>query len=125
MTSLASSEGHSPTHDAAHGPAIVDWPSDRFMGKASALKVGMWIFLLSDAFSFGGLLLTYGILRGGSQVWWHANEPALGIGFTAVLTFLLICSSVTMVRAVAAAREGKRSQVMAFLALTSWEGFCF
>ncbi len=95
------------------------------MGRASALKLGMWIFLVSDALSFGGLLLTYGVLRGGSETWWQPGEPALGINFTAGLTFLLICSSVTMVLAVAAAREANRKQMMVFLALTILGGILF
>jgi cytochrome c oxidase subunit III len=95
------------------------------MGRASALKLGMWIFLLSDAFSFGGLLLAYGILRGGSEVWWHKGEPDFGINFTAALTFLLICSSVTMVFAVAAAKEGRRRQTAGYLALTVLGGALF
>jgi cytochrome c oxidase subunit 3 len=85
----------------------------------------MWIFLVSDAFSFAGLLLTYGVLRGGAQTWWRAGEPALGMGVTAGLTFLLICSSVTMVLAVAAAREARRSRALAFLGLTILGGLLF
>jgi cytochrome c oxidase subunit 3 len=109
-------------------------PPDEFFGNATAGKIGMWIFLLSDAFSFGGLLLGYGILRGGSSVWhhvqgqagWtHPTEPILGINFTAGLTFLLICSSVTMVLAVAAATEKNRSQTLLFLGLTALGGAMF
>jgi cytochrome c oxidase subunit III len=111
------------SHGEPHSP--VQWPVDRYMGQASALKLGMWIFLLSDAFSFGGLLLTYAVLRGGASVWWPQGEPGLGINFTAGLTFLLICSSVTMVLAVAAAREGKRRQALGFLALTICGGLLF
>jgi heme/copper-type cytochrome/quinol oxidase subunit 3 len=95
------------------------------MGRATALKVGTWIFLISDAFSFGGLLLTYGVLRAGSSLWWPVGEPPLGINFTAGLTFLLICSSVTMVLAVAAAQEGRRGATMKFLALTILGGVLF
>lgn len=101
------------------------WPADRFMGRASALKLGMWIFLLSDAFSFAGLLIGYGVLRAQSPLWWRAGEPPFGLNFTAGLTFLLICSSVTMVLAVAAAREGKRRQTLGFLALTALGGLLF
>ena len=66
-------------HDHHEGP--IDWPPDPHTGKASLGKIGMWIFLLSDAFSFGGLLLAYGILRGGSKVWHDPalHEPRLGI----------------------------------------------
>lgn len=95
------------------------------MGRATALKVGMWIFLLSDAFSFAGLLLTYGILRASSTLWHQPGEPHFGINFTAALTFLLICSSVTMVMAVAACQEGKRGKTLAFLGLTIVGGLMF
>jgi heme/copper-type cytochrome/quinol oxidase subunit 3 len=95
------------------------------MGRASALKLGMWIFLLSDAFSFGGLLLSYGILRAGAEVWWPKGEPDFGINFTAALTFLLICSSVTMVLAVANAKEGHRGRTLTYLGLTILGGALF
>jgi cytochrome c oxidase subunit III len=109
----------------AHASGPVEWPVDHFMGRASALKLGMWIFLLSDAFSFGGLLITYGVLRGGSTVWWPQGEPDFGINFTAGLTFLLICSSVTMVFAVAAVREGRRAAGVFYLGLTALGGMMF
>src|SRR4029077_19440737 len=57
--------------------------------------------------------------------WHHAGEPELGIPFTAGLTFLLICSSVTMVLAHAAAVEGKRKEASMFLALTALGGALF
>src|SRR6266436_6293441 len=81
---------------------------------SSSGKLGMWIFLLTDAMSFGGLLLAYGILRSGSHNW---PDPStrLGIPFTAVMTFDLICSSVTMVLALAAAQEKNKSRTLLFL----------
>jgi cytochrome c oxidase subunit III len=105
--------------------AALKWPAERFVGRASALKLGMWVFLISDAFSFSGLLIAYGVLRASARRWWPMGEPPLGINFTAGLTFLLICSSVTMVLAVAAAREGKRNQTALFLALTMLGGLLF
>ena len=120
MSAIATASLEPSNHAAAHA-----LPRDEFFGDATPGKIGMWIFLLSDAFSFGGLLLAYGILRGGSAVWHHPGEPSLGIPFTAFLTFLLICSSVTMVLAVAAANEGNRSQTMLFLALTALGGIGF
>lgn len=117
------------THHAAdvngHHQGPITWPQDPYMDRASALKVGMWIFLLSDAFSFSGLLLTYGILRAASAIWQQPGEPTFGINFTAGLTFLLICSSVTMVMAVAACRAGKRAKTLAFLGLTILGGCLF
>src|SRR2546425_8807074 len=93
----------------AHPAGPRTWPAEPFFGTASVGKLGMWIFLLSDALSFAGLLLAYGILRGGAPAggWHHPGEPELGINFTAGLTFLLICSSVTMGLPYAAAVEGR------------------
>jgi len=112
-------------HADHHGP--VEWPPDEHTGTASLGKLGMWVFLLSDGFSFGGLLLAYGILRGGSKVWIDPalKEPHLGINFTALLTFLLICSSVTMVLAHAAAVEGDRKGLVRYLGLTVLGGALF
>ncbi|MFZ5471534.1 MAG: cytochrome c oxidase subunit 3 [Myxococcota bacterium] len=115
----------SATATAEHGHAAHVLPPDEHFGTATTGKIGMWIFLLSDAFSFGGLLLAYGILRGGSAVWRGPTEPALGINFTAGLTFLLICSSVTMVLAVAAAAEHDRKATVRWLALTALGGALF
>jgi cytochrome c oxidase subunit 3 len=108
-------------------PAARTWPAERLAGRASALKLGMWVFLISDALTFGGLLLAYGVLRAGSVRWWHEGEPALGINFTAGLTFLLICSSVTMVLAVTAAQQGESRRLAAarYLYLTALGGLLF
>ena len=115
------------TQAAAHGQPghEVVWPRDAQFGMASAGKIAMWIFLVSDGLSFGGLLLAYGILRGESQVWQHPGEPSLGISFTAGLTFLLICSSVTMVFAFEAAEQGKRERAAFLLGLTALGGALF
>ncbi len=37
--------------------------------KASYGKLMMWFFLLSDAFTFSGLLITYGLLRYSHRVY--------------------------------------------------------
>ncbi len=102
-----------------------DYPVDPEYGRASLGKLGMWIFLLSDAFSFSGLLLAYAVLRGGSDVWIPKGAPVLGIPFTAGLTFLLICSSVTMVLAYAACVEKDRKGMVKWLGLTVLGGSLF
>jgi len=103
----------------------IDWPADAQFGRASAGKIAMWIFLVSDGLSFAGLLLAYGILRGESLQWRHPGEPSLGVPFTAGLTFLLICSSVTMVFAYEAALEQRRGRAALFLGLTALGGALF
>ncbi|MFT7623092.1 MAG: cytochrome c oxidase subunit 3 [Myxococcota bacterium] len=118
-------------HHHHHSVHVDDWPDDEHMGKASAGKIGMWIFLLSDALTFAGFLLAYGILRGGTEQWipdarpGGGEVPALGIYFTALLTFLLICSSVTMVLAHTEIMEKNRAGAKKFLGLTILGGALF
>ena len=87
-------------------------------------KLGMWNFLAADAMTFGGLLAAYGALRYGDPNW---PDPStiLGIPLTAFMTFLLICSSVTMVESLAGMRQGNQAKCSRFLALTVLGGICF
>jgi heme/copper-type cytochrome/quinol oxidase subunit 3 len=87
-------------------------------------KLGMWIFLAGDAMSFGALLAGYGALRYGSADW-PVPSTVLGVGLTAFMTFLLICSSVTMVLALAAIQGGDLRGLRNFLALTVLGGLMF
>ena len=87
-------------------------------------KLGMWVFLAADAMSFGALLAGYGALRVGSPDWPRPSS-VLGIGLTAFMTFLLICSSVTMVKALSAIRHNDRVGMRNFLLLTVLGGVAF
>jgi heme/copper-type cytochrome/quinol oxidase subunit 3 len=87
-------------------------------------KLGMWVFLAGDAMSFGGLLATYGVLRFGALNWPNPTH-VLGIWLTAAMTFLLICSSVTMVKALEAIKEGDQARMCRFLGLTIGGGVLF
>ncbi len=87
-------------------------------------KFMMWIFLLSDAFTFGGLLVAYGAVRMSSEAWPNAAE-IFRIGFVGTMTFILICSSATMAVAVHAARRGDRRLAERFLLLTILGGLTF
>lgn len=112
-------------HADGYDHEYLEHPDDVDYGSATPGKIGMWLLLLSDAFSFFGLLLTYGILRGESDVWRPEHLPKLGINFTAGMTFLLICSSVTMVLAHSACVDGDRGKTVKFLALTICGGLLF
>jgi heme/copper-type cytochrome/quinol oxidase subunit 3 len=85
----------------------------------------MWLFLAGDAMSFGGLLAGYGALRltAGSQ--WPNPQQSLGINLTAFMTFLLIVSSVTMVKSLSALRRGDLGKTKMFLGLTVLGGILF
>ena len=87
-------------------------------------KLGMWIFLAGDAVGFGALLAAYGIMRATSADW---PDPyhVLGINLTALMTFLLICSSVTMVKALEWLGKGDRRRAINFLLYTALGGTIF
>ncbi len=81
-------------------------------------KVGMWLFLVSDALTFGGLLCAYGALRIGSPDWPVPSE-VLNVPLTAFNTFVLVVSSLTMVKALSAIKRGDVKGLQKFLLLTA------
>ena len=87
-------------------------------------KLGMWVFLAGDAMSFGVLLAGYAAFRCADPAW-PDPKAALGINLTAFMTFLLICSSLTMVKALEGIRQGDQARLKRFLALTILGGITF
>jgi cytochrome c oxidase subunit 3 len=87
-------------------------------------KLGMWLFLAGDAMSFGCLIVGYGILRYASPKWPVPSE-ILGINLTALMTFLLIVSSVTMVLSLSAVQHGDKPKFQKFMGLTILGGLTF
>jgi len=84
----------------------------------SSGKLAMWLFLASDAMGFMGLIGAYMVLRISTDNWKvEALDPNFGINLTAFMTFLLIVSSVTMVKALSAIQRGDQK------GLTRWLGF--
>lgn len=99
-------------------------------------KLMMWYFLMSDAFTFGAFLISYGSIRFATNGWPDPNEvfnafPGvsssvhLPLVFVSVMTFILIASSVTMVLAVAAGHNNDRKGVTKYLIPTIILGFAF
>ena len=98
-------------------------------------KLMMWYFLMSDAFTFGAFLISYGTIRFSQNFWadpnvvfnafpgaGHANLP---LAFVSVMTFILIISSVTMVLAVHAGHKGDRNGVIKWMLWTILGGVAF
>ena len=102
-------------------------------------KLMMWFFLVSDALTFGGLLVAYGFTRhdvsvSGTEAWPIGEEtfnslPFLGHGYpliyVALMTFILIVSSVTMVLAVEAGHRMDKKGVIKWMIATIIGGFFF
>ncbi len=103
--------------------AAID-PAESPLTPESWGKLGMWVFLAGDAMSFGALLAGYGAIRAGS-VDWPVPAEVLGISLTAFMTFLLICSSLTMVKGLSAIKRGDQKGMITFLGLTILGGVIF
>ena len=87
-------------------------------------KFGMWMFLCQDCMGFVGLFAAYAALRALADKWYDPNE-VLGIWFTALMTFVLICSSVTMVLALDACQRDDQKGLKKWLGLTILGGVFF
>ena len=98
-------------------------------------KVMMWYFLMSDAFTFGAFLISYGSIRFSQNFWPDPNVvfnafPGTGhlnlpLAFVSLMTFILIMSSVTMVLAVHEGHRGNRAGVVKWMLWTICGGLCF
>jgi len=97
---------------------------NKSFGDATTGKLGMWLFLVMDALTFGAILLGAAALRYASESWPEAGT-ILNIPLTAANTFLLICTSFTMVMSLQALREGKEKRFIKFLQLTIIGGLVF
>jgi cytochrome c oxidase subunit 3 len=87
-------------------------------------KLGMWIFLVPDAISFAGLLIAYGALRARAERW-ADGAARFDVALAAVLTYVLLGSSLTMALAVDAAVRQRARAAAAWLWLTVALGVAF
>jgi cytochrome c oxidase subunit 3 len=111
------------------------WGGGRSPFNVSYGKMMIWFFLMSDAFTFGAFLISYGTTRFFSAVWPDPNKvfhafPFMGhhnlpLLFVSLMTFILIMSSVTMVLAVHAGHYGDRKNVIKWMLWTIVGGIAF
>lgn len=110
-------------HDAHHTPNPLIGGVDPHFARATPGKIGMWIFLVTDAMSFSGFLIAYAVLR--SKLEWPNPAEHLGIFLSGIATFLLICSSVSMVLAIDACKARNREGMLNWLLITIIGGATF
>lgn len=124
MSHAATATASGEVWGGGHSPFNVRWG-----------KLYMWIFLISDAFTFSSLIIAYGTLRHRfSEIWptpgevfthfpfIHGHVPLAYVG---LMTFILIMSSVTMVLAVDAGHQMNKKGVKLWLGLTIVGGLMF
>lgn len=103
---------------------------------ASYGKLMMWFFIVSDALTFSGFLAAYGFSRFKFIETWPLAEEvfthfpfmhgvAAPMYYVALMTFILIFSSVTMVLAVDAGHQMNKAKVAFYMFLTIIGGLVF
>lgn len=88
-------------------------------------KLALWMFLASEVMFFAGLICSYIVLRYGLGDQWPDPTTKLNIWLTAFNTFILICSSMTMVKSLAAAHRNDKAGVNLWLGCTILFGMFF
>ncbi len=112
------------------------WGGGNHPLKASYGKMMMWFFIVSDALTFSGFLAAYGFSRFKFvDAWPIADEVFTHFPFlhgveapmyyVALMTFILIFSSVTMVLAVDAGHKMQQKKVIIYMFLTVIGGVVF
>ena len=110
------------------------WAGGKSPFQVSYGKLMMWYFLLSDSFTFGAFLISYGAIRFSQNYWVDHNavfnsfpgfEANLPLAFVSLMTFILIFSSVTMVMAVHEGHKMNKKGVQKWLLLTIIGGLAF
>ena len=88
-------------------------------------KLFMWLFLSTEIMFFAGLIGVYIVMRFGATVWPVPHAVHLSEPIGAFNTFVLICSSVTIVLALEAAKANNSGGAKMWLGLTFVLGSIF
>lgn len=88
-------------------------------------KAFMWLFLSTEIMFFAALIGVYIVIRFGALTWPSTHDVHLAEIFGAGNTFVLICSSVTVVLALEAAKKNNASAAKGWMLLTLMLGLVF
>ena len=88
-------------------------------------KAFMWLFLSTEIMFFAGLIGTYIVLRFGAISWPSTHDVHLAEIWGATNTFVLICSSVTIVLALESAKKDQAQAAKGWMLLTLLLGLVF
>ena len=105
--------------------AASEWSGGSFPYRIGHRKLGMWLFIMSDSLTFGGLLAVYAYVRVSSENWPTPFPFYPSIIFSSSMTLVLLSSSLTMVFAVQASKKGRRALARKWLLATMFFGATF
>ncbi|MGA3193673.1 MAG: cytochrome c oxidase subunit 3 [Terriglobales bacterium] len=87
-----------------------------------AKKMAMWLFIIADTATFAGCLVAYGFLRNATPNW---PRPFHSITNVAIMTFILVTSSLTMLLGIDAAKIGDKARALRWTLITAALGAVF
>ena len=107
--------------------ALDDVPAEEHHkpGGISSSLLGMVLFIASEVMFFGGLFGAYFTIRSAAAQWPPPETPHLETWYAAILTTILVSSSVTMQFGVWAIRRNDSRRLMLWLAVSLLLGLCF
>jgi len=85
-------------------------------------KLAMWLFIIADTMTFAACLLAYGFVRNGSLDW---PKPFHSITNVALMTFILLTSSLTMLFGLRSARASDKAAAFRWTMITAAAGILF
>jgi heme/copper-type cytochrome/quinol oxidase subunit 3 len=110
----------------SHGHPVAEatWEGGASPFAVGDKKLGMWLFIVSDALTFAALLMAYSYVRIVNE-WPHPFDFYPAIIFSSVMTLVLLSSSLTMVFGVDAAAHGDRKGAAKWTWFTALGGLVF
>ncbi len=111
---------------AQRGQVIsADWGGGTLPYRVGHKKLGMWLFIVSDAMTFSALLIGYSYSRASSEQWPTPFPFYPSIIFSTVMTLCLLTSSYTMVKAVQASARNDLKATQKWIMGTIAGGLAF
>jgi cytochrome c oxidase subunit III len=104
---------------------LSEWNGGALPYSVGHKKLGMWLFILSDALTFSAVLVGYSYLRVATPHWPTPFHLWPSIAFATLMTFCLLSSSLTMVLGVNAAQRNDRSGAIRWILFTILGGVAF
>jgi len=92
---------------------------------AEGSKIGMWIFLFTEMFLFGGLFLVYAVFRNKYSEDFHHAAYELNAFIGALNTVVLLVSSMTVAMSITAVMKKQKKLALLLLAITLLLAFTF
>ena len=87
-----------------------------------AKKLAIWLFIIADSATFAACLVAYGFVRNATANW---PRPFHSITNVALMTFILVSSSLTMLFGVRTAKAGDRGGALRWTLITAALGLVF